>query len=161
MPNIAASLATAAEPPKGLTIMLKAMSFAFGLALLIAGALLLEYPDWDLGVSVVMAVTTLATAEWSVSMLWQRRWAWLPLAAFWTWLAVDGVYWAYWSAVRPEAMIREGQWPASLCLYLLCGIIWYRLVPLVAELLNSFLRRNATIFNKILLNKGNIPSSQR
>jgi uncharacterized membrane protein len=49
-------------------------------------------------------------------------------------LAVDGVYWAYWSVVRQEAMIREGQWLASLCLYALCGIIWYRVVPMAAEL---------------------------
>jgi hypothetical protein len=116
-----------------LRLALKLASFAVGLGLLLIGAWTEEYPDWDVGISLVMAFTTLATAEWSVSVIWQRRWAWLPLAAFWTWLAVDGVYWAYWSAVRPEVMIREGQWLASLCLYLLCGIIWYRLVPLVAE----------------------------
>jgi hypothetical protein len=79
--------------------------------------------------------TTLATAEWVASVIWQRRWGWMPLAAFWTWLSVDSVYWAYWSVVRPEAMIREGQWLASLCLYALCGIIWYRVVPMAAELI--------------------------
>ena len=44
------------------------------------------------------------------------------------------MYWAYWSVVRPEVMIREGQWLASLCLYALCGVIWYRLVPVLASL---------------------------
>ncbi len=124
-------------PPLVLCLWLKGMSFAVGLGLLIAGALTQDYPDWDLGVSLVMALSTLATAEWVASVVWQRRWAWLPLAAFWTWLSVDGVYWAYWSIVRPEVMIREGQWLASLCLYLLCGIIWYRLVPLMAKKLGG------------------------
>lgn len=113
---------------------LKAVTFVIGLASLLVGALWLDYPDWDVGVSVLMAFTTLATAEWSTSVIWQRRWGWLPLALFWAWLSVDGVYWAYWSLVRPEAMIREGQWLASLCLYALCGVIWYRIVPWVAEL---------------------------
>jgi uncharacterized membrane protein len=54
---------------------------------------------------------------------------------------VDGVYWAYWSYVNPAAMIREGQWLASLCLYALCGVIWYRLVPMAAEFLDQ--RANA------------------
>ena len=113
---------------------LKAITFAVGLGALLAGAFLLDYPDWDVGISLVMAFTTLATAEWGASVIWQRRWGWMPLAAFWTWLSVDGVYWAYWSVFRPEAMIREGQWLASLCLYALCGIIWYRAVPMAAEL---------------------------
>ena len=121
--------------------LLKLLTFALGLALLIAGALYLDYPDWDIGVSLVMAFTTLASAEWVASVLWQGRWQWLPLALFWTWLSVDGVYWAYWSIVRPEAMIREGQWQTSLCLYALCGIIWYRLVPMAAQMFANFRNR--------------------
>ena len=117
--------------------LLKALSFSIGLGLLLYGALYLDYPDWDMGVSFVMALTTLATAEWSTMVIWTRQWRWLPLAALWIWLSVDGVYWAYWSLVRPEAMIREGQWMASLCLYALCGVIWYRLVPMVAELIKQ------------------------
>lgn len=113
-------------------LVFKLLTFAVGLGLLIAGALLLDYPDWDIGVSLVMAFATLATAQWVVAVVWQRRWRWMPLAVFYTWVSVDGVYWAYWSAVRPEVMIREGQWLASLCLYPLCGIIWHRGVPEVA-----------------------------
>lgn len=62
----------------------------------------------------------------------------LALSAFWTWLSVDGVYWVYWSIIRPQVMIREGQWLASLCLYALCGVIWYRLVPMLAVLLGRW-----------------------
>jgi len=112
-------------------------SFGVGLLLLLVGALYLDYPDWDIGICFVMALATLATAEWSTMVIWQRRWAWMPLAAFWAWLSVDGVYWAYWSVVRPEVMIREGQWLTSLCLYALCGVIWYRVVPEVARMFSS------------------------
>lgn len=133
MPGIKVAGYAAVMPAPHLRLALKLASFAVGLALLLIGAWTEEDPDWDVGISLLMAFTTLATAEWSISALWQRRWVWLPLAAFWTWLAVDGVHWAYWSAVRPEVMIREGQWLASLCLYLVCGIIWFRLVPIVAE----------------------------
>ncbi len=117
-----------------LRLFVKLGTFGAGLGLLLYGAWYLDYPDWDTGVSLSMAFATLATAEWSTSVVWQRRWRWVPLACFWTWLSVDGVYWAYWSVVCPEAMIREGQWAASLCLYALCGVIWYRLVPIVESL---------------------------
>ena len=119
-------------------ICLKGLSFLLGLASLLYGALYLDYIDWDVGISFVMGLITLATAEWVTMVVWTRQWRWLPLAAFWTWLSVDGVYWAYWSIVKPEVMIREGQWLASLCLYALCGVIWYRLVPVTAELLMKY-----------------------
>jgi hypothetical protein len=93
--------------------------------------------DWDIGISFLMATSTFATAQWAASVLWERRWKYLPLAAFWAWLSVDGVYWAYWSYFNPAAMIREGQWLASLCLYALCGVIWYRLVPMAAEFIDQ------------------------
>lgn len=133
-------LATTHELAMTTSVILKLSTFALGLALLIGGALYLDYPDWDIGVSLAMAFTALASAEWVASVLWQGRWRWLPLALFWTWLPVDGVYWAYWSIVRPDAMIREGQWQTSLCLYALCGITWYRLVPIMAEMFDRFRR---------------------
>jgi len=128
-------------PSLAIAFKLKLLSFLAGLGLLMGGALWLDYPDWDVGISLLMATSTLGTAEWATSILWERRWKWLVLAIFWAWLSVDGVYWAYWSYVNPVAMIREGQWPASLCLYALCGVIWYRLVPMAAESLDQ--RANA------------------
>jgi hypothetical protein len=121
----------------GTRCLLKALTYVGGLVLLVYGALYLDYPDWDIGISLVMSLTTLATAEWSTKVVWNHQWCWMPLAAFWSWLSVDGVYSAYWSVVRPEAMLREGQWLASLCLYSLCGIIWYRLVPIAAEIIDK------------------------
>jgi hypothetical protein len=123
--------------PTRTSFKLKLLSFLAGLGLLIAGSLWLDFPDWDTGISILMAISTFATAQWSTSVFWERRWKSLVLAAFWTWLSVDGSYWAYWSYVNPAVMIREGQWLASLCLYALCGVIWYRLVPMAAELVDQ------------------------
>ena len=99
---------TSGDTVTGLHLWLKLSTFGIGLGLLLYGAWYLDYPNWDTGVSLVMAFTTLATAEWSTSVVWERRWRWIPLVVFLTWLSVDGVYWAYWSVVRPAAMIREG-----------------------------------------------------
>lgn len=63
------------------TVNLKAISFAIGLGGLLAGAFLLDYPDWDVGVSLVMAFSTLATAEWVAQVIGQRRWGGMPLPA--------------------------------------------------------------------------------
>lgn len=106
----------------------KACTFAFGLSWLIWGALFFGYPDWDIPLSLLMAFSTLVLAEWSVAVLMERRYPLWPLAAAAAWWCVDGSYWLYWSFTRPEVMIREGQWPMSLCLFLLCGFIW-RLHP--------------------------------
>lgn len=106
---------------------MKNITFLIGLAWLIYGALVFEYPDWNIGVSLLMAGLTYLTAEWSAASILRLEWRKWPLAVFYTWLAVDGSYWAYWSVVRPEVMIRDGQWLASLCLYLLAGFIWLAL----------------------------------
>lgn len=102
----------------------KPVTFAIGLGWLVWGALFLGYPDWDFRLSLLMASCTYLTADWFVSVVKQRRYPLWPLALLACWFSVDGVYWLYWSLVRPEVMIREGQWPMSLCLYLLCGIFW-------------------------------------
>ena len=54
---------------------LKGLTFLVGLGLLLAGALWLDYPDWDIGICLVMAFTTLATAEWSTKVVWTLQWA--------------------------------------------------------------------------------------
>jgi hypothetical protein len=102
----------------------KILTFAIGLTWLLWGALFFDYPDWDIGVSLVMAASTYLTAEWVVGAVMERRYKHWPAAAALAWWAVDGSYWLYWSLVRPEVMIREGQWAMSLCLFLLCGFIW-------------------------------------
>lgn len=102
----------------------KNWTFLSGLLVLFAGAASGEFPDWNYTVSLWMAGWTYLCAHWSVSVFMDRRYRHWPMALVVTWLTVDGSYWLYWSVVNPSVMIREGQWPMSLCLYLLCGFIW-------------------------------------
>lgn len=106
----------------------KNWTFLAGLGWLIWGALFFDYPDWDIGISLTMALYTYACAQWCVSAFMERRYIDWPLAVVLTWWCVDGSYWIYWELVNPAVSIREGQWPMSLCLFFLCGLIW-RLGP--------------------------------
>ena len=47
----------------------KNITFAFGLAFLLYGALMFDIQDWDIGVSLVMAGVTYCTADWVVGVL--------------------------------------------------------------------------------------------
>lgn len=114
-------------------------TFVIGVLWLIWGALFLDYPDWDIGVSVIMAISSYFTAEYTWKYLTRALDRNLKDAIpvlFFTWWSVDGSYWAYWTVVNPSVMIREGQWLMSLCLYLLCGIVW-SLVPAQQSLLDT------------------------
>ena len=102
----------------------KLVTLVLGIAILIAGAFIERSPDWDVGISVIMAVMTYFTAPWAMRVLLERRWKWLPLAALYTWLTVDGVYWAYNGALPDIEGWREANFPASLALYGICGILW-------------------------------------
>jgi len=118
---------------------MKNLTFAIGLGWLIYGALFFDYQDWDIGVSLVMAFSTYYFADkvWNdIGLFYRilklqppREILYLMVPVFTplvlaTWWCVDGSYWVYWSIVNPSVMIREGQWPMSLCLFLLCGAIW-------------------------------------
>jgi hypothetical protein len=103
----------------------KNSTFAVGVILLLMGAVADVAPDWDIPVTVIMASLTYATAERSAGNLLRRKWSTLPRTAFDTWIAVDGAYFVYWFFVdRSALMMRDIQWPVSLCLYYLCGFIW-------------------------------------
>jgi hypothetical protein len=102
----------------------KPLTFSIGLTWLLWGALFFDYPDWDIGVSALMAVSTYLTADKAVGWIASGKARNLLAAALVTWWAVDGSYTLYWSVVRPEVMIREGQWAMSLCLFLLAGFTW-------------------------------------
>lgn len=104
----------------------KLFSLACGIALLIAGAYHYDAPDWDIPISLIMATLAYLTAAWSLRALLERRWRLLPLALFWTWFTVDGCYWLYWRAQDPFALeaMRSANFPASLSLYGMCGLVW-------------------------------------
>ncbi len=130
----------------------KLFTLAAGLFLLVVGALLDIAPDWDVPISIIMALLAYLTAPWSLRVLLHRRWRWLPLALLATWFTVDGCYALYWGWRDPHALalMRAYNFPASLALYGLCGVTWlYRgtlreLVDDVALALNGVPRRGAT-----------------
>lgn len=101
-----------------------------GLMFLFTGAELSGLPDWDIPVSVLMALCAYVTAAPTLRVVLERRWAHAPYAAFWTWFTVDGSYLAYWTLVDPEVLVlRPANAAASLALYLMCGLVWYPRTP--------------------------------
>ncbi|MEX0960754.1 MAG: hypothetical protein WDZ63_15850 [Burkholderiales bacterium] len=104
----------------------KLFTLAIGIALLILGADYYEAPDWDIPVSLIMATLAYLTAPWSLRIILERRWRLWPAMLFATWFTVDGSYALYWTFRNPVAleMMRAANFPASLSLYGMCGIIW-------------------------------------
>ena len=126
----------------------KLATFAFGVALMIAGAIYTPAPDWDVPISVIMPVITYLTAPCGVRVLVERRWRHLPLALFFTWFSVDGAYAIYWHYRDPFVLetMRSANAPISLILYGLCGMFWlYRgsLRDLRGDVKNALARRRA------------------
>lgn len=124
----------------------KLTTLAIGIALLILGSYYTPAPDWDIPISLIMAGFTYLTAPWSMRVLLERRWTYWPLMLFFTWFSVDGCYAIYWHFKDPGvlAFMREANWPASLSLYGMCGVIWlYRgsLVELRSELFSVLGRK--------------------
>jgi hypothetical protein len=105
----------------------KLISLGLGLLLLIIGSFYYEAPDWDIPISFIMAFFAYATAPWSLRVIVERRWKSLPLALLYTWFTVDGCYWLYWHFKDPRALelMRSANFPASLSLYGMCGLVWY------------------------------------
>lgn len=97
------------------------------MALLVTGAFYYDAPDWDVGVSVIMATLAYFAAPWSAHVIVQRRWKLLPAALAASWLTVDGSYSLYWHLRNPTALaaMRDANFLPSLMLYALCGVVWY------------------------------------
>jgi len=105
----------------------KLLSLAIGIALLVAGSFYDPAPDWDVPISLIMAILAYLTAPWCLRVLLERRWRLLQTALFATWFTVDGCYWLYWHFKDSRALelMRDANFPASLSLYAICGIIWF------------------------------------
>ena len=105
----------------------KLATLAIGIGLLVVGSFYYEAPDWDIPISIIMALMAYLTAAWSMHVMVERRWRQWPLMLFWTWFTVDGCYWLYWHFTNPVALelMREVNAPASLSLYWMCGLVWY------------------------------------
>jgi len=117
----------------------KLVTLAIGIALLILGSFYYQAPDWDIPISLIMAILAYLTAPWSLRVIVERRWRYWPAMLFAMWFTVDGCYWLYWHFKNPRALelMREANFFASLALYGICGVIWlYRgsLRELVADI---------------------------
>jgi hypothetical protein len=101
-------------------------TLAVGIALLIAGRYHYNAMDWDVPISIIMALLAYAFAPWSLHVVLERQWRMLPAALAATWFTVDGSYALYWHYQNPVAleMMREANFPASLALYGMCAIVW-------------------------------------
>ena len=104
----------------------KLLTLAMGMALLIVGAFYYSAPDWDVPISVIMAILAYVCAPWCLRALLERQWRMLPAVLFLTWFSVDGSYAIYWHFKNPVAleMMRDANFFASLSLYGLCGVFW-------------------------------------
>lgn len=104
----------------------KLFTLAIGIALLIFGSFYYSAPDWDIPISFIMAILAYLTAPWSLRVILERQWRRWPVMLFVTWFTVDGCYAIYWSLKDPVAleMMRSANFPASLSLYGMCGILW-------------------------------------
>ena len=105
----------------------KLVTLALGIVALIAGSFYWRAPDWDIPISIIMALVAYVSAPWSMRVLVNRQWRWWPAMGLATWFGVDGCYWLYWNWRDPIAleMMRDANAPASLSLYWACGLLWY------------------------------------
>jgi hypothetical protein len=104
----------------------KLVTLVLGIALLILGSFYYEAPDWDIPISLIMAILAYLTAPWSLRVILERRWRLWPPMLFVTWFTVDGSYWLYWHFKNPITLelMREANFFASLSLYAICGVVW-------------------------------------
>lgn len=104
----------------------KLITLLIGIALLVAGSFYFKAPDWDIPISFIMAILAYLTAPWSLRIILERKWWQWPAMLCVTWFTVDGCYAIYWHFKDPSAleMMRAANFPASLSLYGICGVIW-------------------------------------
>ena len=104
----------------------KLATLVAGITLLILGSFHYQAPDWDIPISFIMAILAYLTAPWSLRVILERKWRLWPAMLFATWFTVDGCYAIYWSFKNPTALelMRDVNFPASLSLYGICGLVW-------------------------------------
>ena len=103
------------------------LTLAIGIGLLLVGSALYPAPDWDLGISFIMPGFTYLFSGWSMHVMFERCWRQWPMMILLTWWCVDGCYALYWGIKSPEVLelMRDANWPASLSLYWICGLVWF------------------------------------
>lgn len=100
----------------------KVCALLAGVALLLVGMVAMPAPDWTISTVVWMSAATAVLAPWAVDVLWRMDWKWMPVAALAAWVAVDGVWMLSIDGSEAAWSMREGQWPASLCMFIAYGM---------------------------------------
>jgi len=80
--------------------------------------------DWDYPVSFIMGIWAYVFAPWTVRAIVYRRWRAIPLALFFAWAGIDGVYSLYWWCRGFDALhlFRWANAAYSSPLYILLGL---------------------------------------
>lgn len=101
----------------------KFMAFISGMIWLIAGSFITEYPDWDIGICLVMGITTYLVHPWALRF---TSFGDAAISVALCVLCVDTFYVIYWYIKNPLVLqlMRDAQWPLSLCYYLAAVGIW-------------------------------------
>lgn len=60
----------------------KLITLTIGIALLIVGSFYYNAPDWDIPISLIMAVLAYLTAPWSLRVILERKWRLWPAMLF-------------------------------------------------------------------------------
>jgi hypothetical protein len=108
----------------------KLITFLIGLALLIYGAITLNFPDWDVPISIIMTFLTYLTAPMVVNVLISslRRENKYPiiysfLALIIAFFVIDSSYVIY-NSFFNHLYFRRENFIVSTCLYFMCGFLW-------------------------------------
>jgi hypothetical protein len=102
----------------------KVLALGYGISVLAYGmAVEGGAPDWTWPTILAMSAATHLLAPWSVDVFWSRRWKLIPLALLAGWFAVDGAWMLSIDGSAAAWSMREGQWAASLCLFLTYGLL--------------------------------------
>ena len=106
-----------------------------GISMLYYGAMTEGAPDWDLGVSFLMAVTTYLLMPAFEAAIRTRNW--VSAAAIAT-VCSDTTYSMYWDYFGNCAASQMVNYPASLSLFLSCWVVW----SLAPEVIRQFGRKD-------------------
>lgn len=108
----------------------KIFIFVIGMSWLFYGALNWNYPDWDIGVSIIMGLLAYMFAPWSVSTFMKaikyRHKAWILaiVLCLFSWLFVVDFSYFLWHTYAGNTMIRYENFLVSSFLYLIAGFTW-------------------------------------
>lgn len=94
------------------------LRFRVGIALLMVGSFYYDASDWDIPISLIMAIFAYLIAPWSLRVIVERKWRlWQAILSV-TWFSVDGCYATYWKFKNTVVleMMCDADFLASLSL---------------------------------------------